>query len=77
MMVFDFGVCKNEDGDIEPQLIEMQGFPSLYAYQLMLNELMRNYASVPKHYDSYLNDYNKEKYITLLKDLITFENEHP
>ena len=76
MMVFDFGVCKNEDGDIEPQLIEMQGFPSLYAYQLMLDELMRDYASVPKNYDSYLNNYNKEKYIALLKDLI-IENEHP
>ncbi|WP_106917594.1 ATP-grasp domain-containing protein [Chryseobacterium aurantiacum] len=29
----DFGVCKNENGEIEPQLIELQAFPSLYAFQ--------------------------------------------
>ena len=28
---FDFGVCKNASGELEPQLIEMQGFPSLFA----------------------------------------------
>ena len=29
----DFGVCKSENGTIEPQLIELQAFPSLYAFQ--------------------------------------------
>lgn len=32
-LVIDFGICKNTDGEIEPQLIELQGFPSLYAFQ--------------------------------------------
>lgn len=29
----DFGICKSENGNIEPQLIELQAFPSLYAFQ--------------------------------------------
>ncbi|ASK29539.1 hypothetical protein CEY12_05190 [Chryseobacterium sp. T16E-39] len=29
----DFGVCKNANGEIEPQLIELQAFPSLYTFQ--------------------------------------------
>lgn len=29
----DFGICKSENGEIEPQLIELQAFPSLYAFQ--------------------------------------------
>ncbi|PWN67341.1 hypothetical protein [Chryseobacterium oncorhynchi] len=29
----DFGICKGENGEIEPQLIELQAFPSLYAFQ--------------------------------------------
>lgn len=29
----DFGICKSENGKIEPQLIELQAFPSLYAFQ--------------------------------------------
>ncbi|NML64776.1 hypothetical protein HHL22_06120 [Hymenobacter sp. RP-2-7] len=33
-LTFDFAVCRNADtGELEPQLIEMQGFPSLYAFQ--------------------------------------------
>src|SRR5687768_13539511 len=27
-MVFDFAVCQNNSGKLEPQLIELQGFPS-------------------------------------------------
>ncbi|WP_315822062.1 hypothetical protein [Paraflavitalea speifideaquila] len=29
MIAFDFGVCEAADGTLEPQLIEMQGFPTL------------------------------------------------
>jgi hypothetical protein len=33
-LTFDFAVCRNAaTGELEPQLIEMQGFPSLYAFQ--------------------------------------------
>ncbi|WP_267402867.1 MULTISPECIES: hypothetical protein [unclassified Chryseobacterium] len=34
----DFGICKNEEGEIVPQLIELQAFPSLYAFQKVLEE---------------------------------------
>ena len=29
-IAFDFGVCVNDAGELEPQLVEMQGFPSLF-----------------------------------------------
>ncbi|WP_210519400.1 hypothetical protein [Hymenobacter terricola] len=35
-LTFDFAVCRNAFGELEPQLIEMQGFPSLYAFQSWL-----------------------------------------
>ena len=35
-LTFDFAVCRAPDGELEPQLIEMQGFPSLYAFQAWL-----------------------------------------
>ncbi|RZK44817.1 MAG: hypothetical protein EOO61_02430 [Hymenobacter sp.] len=35
-LTFDFAVCRNAEGELEPQLIEMQGFPSLYAFQAYL-----------------------------------------
>ncbi|HNP53788.1 MAG TPA: hypothetical protein PKK69_04205 [Ferruginibacter sp.] len=70
MMVFDFGICENAQGELEPQLIEMQGFPTLYAFQAFHSALTREYAGVPENYQSYLNGYTKETYIDLLKEII-------
>ena len=69
-IVFDFGICKNENGELEPQLIEMQGFPTLYAFQAFHSELTAAYADLPTNFSSYLNGYNKEKYLQDLKDII-------
>jgi hypothetical protein len=32
----DFGLVRNAAGEIEPKLVEIQGFPSLYAYQVAI-----------------------------------------
>ena len=34
-IAFDFGICINEEGEFEPQLIEMQGFPTLFAFEVL------------------------------------------
>ncbi|WP_294250264.1 hypothetical protein [uncultured Chryseobacterium sp.] len=34
----DFGICKDEAGEIVPQLIELQAFPSLYAFQKVFED---------------------------------------
>src|SRR5215212_5959240 len=39
MIAFDFGICINSNGTLEPQLIEMQGFPSLYAFQVIYPDI--------------------------------------
>ena len=69
-MVFDFGICENAAGKYEPQLIEMQGFPTLYAFQAFQSEIAAAYAELPANYSSYLNGYSKISYIQLLKDII-------
>lgn len=69
-IVFDFGICRNGKGELEPQLIEMQGFPTLYGFQAFHSELTRSYASVPPNYSSYFNEYDKDSYIKLLRDII-------
>lgn len=74
-MVFDFGICQNVNGQLEPQLIEMQGFPTLFAFQAFQSELTVAYADVPANYSSYLNSYTKETYIQLLKDIIVGEDD--
>jgi hypothetical protein len=75
MVVFDFGVCENEKGELEPQLIEMQGFPTLYCFQAFHSQITRAYADVPENYDSYLGGYDRESYIALLKDIIVGDHK--
>ena len=75
-IAFDFGICRNSNGDLEPQLIEMQGFPTLFAFQVLIPEISRNHFSLPDNYDHYLSGFNKETYLELLKRIIV-ANEKP
>lgn len=74
-IVFDFGICENVSGEMEPQLIEMQGFPTLYAFQAYHSELTREYAQVPGLYSPYLNGYDKESYVKLLREIIVGDHD--
>nr|GFC77995.1 hypothetical protein [Tanacetum cinerariifolium] len=47
-LTFDFAVCRGSDGELEPQLIEMQGFPSLYAFQSWLPDIFRQHYPIPE-----------------------------
>jgi len=67
---FDFGVCENEKGELEPQLIEMQGFPSLFAWEVILPEVHARHFWTPDGYSIYLNGNEKNSYIELLKKII-------
>ncbi len=69
-LVFDFGICRNGDGNLEPQLIEMQGFPSLYGFQAWYPDLLRNHFPIPGDYSQYLNGYDHTSYIEELKRVI-------
>lgn len=69
-IAFDFGVCENENGELEPQLIEMQGFPTLFAYQALHSEITSKHFDIPTNYDTYLNGFNKESYLQLLTEII-------
>ena len=69
-IAFDFGVCENGKGELEPQLIEMQGFPTLFAFQVYQDEMARKHLQIPENYSTYLNGFNKETYLQLLKEII-------
>jgi hypothetical protein len=69
-IAFDFGVCENEKGELEPQLIEMQGFPTLFAFQVYYPQVIKRHFNIPENFDQYLNGYNDESYIQFLKEII-------
>jgi hypothetical protein len=63
----DFGICKNENGEIEPQLIELQAFPSLYAFQKVYEE---TYCEVYPFISEIKNPMPRETFKNYLKELI-------
>jgi hypothetical protein len=67
---FDFGICENEKGELEPQLVEMQAFPTLFAWHTMMPEVSRKHFYWPENYSTYLNGFTKESYLHLLKTII-------
>ena len=75
-IAFDFGVCINDKDELEPQLIEMQGFPTLFAFQVFQDEVARKYLTIPEGYSSYFNGFTKDTYLQLLKDIIV-KDENP
>ena len=73
-IAFDFGICENAAGELEPQLIEMQGFPTLFGFQVYQPEVLKRHFNIPANFDNYLGGYNKESYIRLLKEIIIGEH---
>ena len=69
-LVFDFGVCDDGHGGWQPQLIEMQGFPSLYGFQVYYPETLRRHFSIPDDYSQFLDGYDHRSYLDLLRDVI-------
>lgn len=68
----DFGICKDEEGNLIPKLIELQGFPSLYYFQELLGRKYRKHFGnvIPSDYSQYLNGMTSDDYLELLKQEI-------
>jgi hypothetical protein len=69
-IAFDFGICVNEEGEYEPQLIEMQGFPTLFAYEVLLDDIWRKHYHIPDGFTAYLGKHDRASYLQLLKEIL-------
>ncbi len=70
MMCFDFAVCLDEDGQLSPQLIEMQGFPTMFFFQQLLAHAYRQCYDIPSGFTNYFNGYDDGQYKALLRRII-------
>ena len=69
-IALDFGVCKDEASNIVPKLIELQGFPSLYGFQVELGENYSKTFNIGGDWTVYFNGLDKAAYIDLLRETI-------
>ena len=62
----DFAICRDENGDLIPQLIEFQGFPSLYCYQHYLDKKIREHFDIPENFQPFYGGLDSDSYRELL-----------
>jgi hypothetical protein len=65
----DFAICK-DNGSFIPQLIELQGFPTVYGYQYYLSQLTKKYFNIDNELTPYFSSLDEESYTRKLRDII-------
>ena len=66
----DFGLICNQKGELEPKLVELQAFPSLYGYQPAAAEQYVESYRLSRHLGIYLGGCDREAYWRLMRHLI-------
>lgn len=66
----DFALCQDDNDRYLPQLIELQGFPSLYCFQHLLDLKIRDHFDIPGTMSPYYNGYNADTYVEFLRQTI-------
>ncbi|HKG05154.1 MAG TPA: hypothetical protein VKB19_01780 [Pedobacter sp.] len=69
-LTFDFGVCRDGQGELIPKLIEMQGFPSLYGFQAHLGKKYKEAFDLQDELSPYFSGLDESSYLALLKQVI-------
>ncbi|GAB4031081.1 hypothetical protein [Spirosoma jeollabukense] len=69
-MAVDFAVCMDETGELMPQLIELQGFPSLYGFQPYVANLFRTTYPIPDNLSHLFTVDSNAEYIEQLRQML-------
>ena len=75
-LTFDFAVCRTAAGKLEPQLIEMQGFPSLYAFQSWLPGIFNRHFPITDSVSPFLGSLDTDGYRAKMRELL-LDGESP
>ncbi len=71
----DFGICRDSNGAYTPQLIEMQGFPSLYFFQHLLAESYRKHFDIPADFHHLFGGLDNAGYVDLMREVIVGDSK--
>lgn len=70
MLAIDFAICRDVNGGFIPKLIELQGFSSLFFYELLQNYMYRKHFSIDERYGGLFNIHKPEPYVEILKEVV-------
>jgi len=66
----DFGLVRDAAGELQPKLVELQAFPSLYAFQAVLSQAYIDVFSLDPNLRYFLSGLDSASYKRLLQDAI-------
>jgi len=66
----DFAICEDGKGGFIPKLIELQGFPSLYGFQVYYDDVFQRHFKLPENSTAFYSGLNRESYVELLRKTI-------
>lgn len=69
-LIIDFAVTRDAAGALTPQLIELQGFPSLFAFQEILARQFRSHFEIPHSLSNFSSGLDTTSYKALLERTI-------
>lgn len=68
-LAIDFGICE-ENGNVIPKLIEVQGFPSLFNFQYHLFEKFKKHYPFLNEMTPFFNGISPDEYLEILEEVI-------
>jgi hypothetical protein len=71
----DFGLVRDDNGKVQPKLVELQGFPSLYGYQAILSQAYIDAFELDPNLKYLHSGLNWESYRALLKQAIVADHD--
>jgi hypothetical protein len=74
-IAFDFGICTNGNGELEPALIELQGFPTLFGFQAFYPSILERHFAVPAGFSQFFNGTTRSSYIQSLYQTIVGDHD--
>jgi hypothetical protein len=69
-MTADFGLVRESDGKLTPKLVELQAFPSVFAYQFVLNEVYRSVFDLDSSLGYLLGGHTETSFWKLMERVI-------
>ena len=74
-MTVDFGLVRDAEGELQPKLVEMQAFPSIYGYQAELSQGYIDVYGLAPELEYFLGGLDEAGYWSLLREVIVGEHE--
>jgi len=74
-MTADFGLVLDQEGAFRPRLVELQAFPSVYAFQSLIGEAYKEHFGLDAKLNSYLGGHTEESFWKLFREVVVGDHD--